>query len=78
MHNLAQARRVANYAAFFWMTERIGQLIEFGRSQTLFDSPKPQLTAAYVTGINHCRKHFAICGIQQGAAFGWRYERLAQ
>jgi phosphate transport system ATP-binding protein len=51
-HNLAQARRVANYAAFFWMTERVGQLIEFGRSQALFDSPKHQLTAAYVTGIS--------------------------
>lgn len=51
-HNLAQARRVANYAAFFWMTERVGQLIEFGRSQALFDSPQHQLTAAYVTGIS--------------------------
>ena len=38
-HNLAQARRVANYAAFFWMTERVGKLIEFGRCQSLFDSP---------------------------------------
>lgn len=51
-HNLAQARRVANYTAFFWITERVGQLIEFGRSQSLFDSPKHQLTAAYVTGIS--------------------------
>jgi phosphate transport system ATP-binding protein len=51
-HNLAQARRVANYAAFFWMTEQVGQLIEFGRSQAIFDSPQHQLTAAYVTGIS--------------------------
>lgn len=51
-HNLAQARRVANYAAFFWMTERVGKLIEFGRCQSLFDSPRHDLTAAYVTGIS--------------------------
>ena len=50
-HNLAQARRVANYAAFFWMSERVGQLVEFGRCQSLFDSPSHDLTAAYVTGI---------------------------
>ncbi|MDX8398846.1 MAG: ATP-binding cassette domain-containing protein, partial [Gallionellaceae bacterium] len=50
-HNLAQARRVANYAAFFWMTERVGKLIEFGRCQSLFDSPRNDLTAAYVTGV---------------------------
>jgi len=51
-HNLAQARRVANFAAFFWMTERVGKLIEFGRCQSLFDSPSHDLTAAYVTGIS--------------------------
>ncbi|MDO8370083.1 MAG: phosphate ABC transporter ATP-binding protein [Candidatus Nitrotoga sp.] len=51
-HNLAQARRVANYAAFFWMTEHVGKLIEFGRCQSLFDSPSHDLTAAYVTGIS--------------------------
>jgi len=51
-HNLAQARRVANYAAFFWMTGRVGKLIEFGRCQSLFDSPSHDLTAAYVTGVS--------------------------
>lgn len=49
-HNLAQARRIANYAAFFWMTERVGKLIEFGRCRSLFDQPSHQLTAAYVSG----------------------------
>ncbi len=49
-HNLAQARRVANYAAFFWMTERVGKLIEFGRCQHLFESPGHELTAAYISG----------------------------
>lgn len=49
-HNLAQARRVANYAAFFWMTEQVGKLIEFGRCQSLFDTPGHELTAAYISG----------------------------
>ena len=49
-HNLAQARRIANYAAFFWMRERRGRLIEFGRCRQVFDNPTHQLTAAYVRG----------------------------
>ena len=49
-HNLAQARRIANYAAFFWMTERVGKLIEFGQCRPLFESPQHSLTAAYVSG----------------------------
>lgn len=49
-HNLAQARRVANYAAFFWMKERVGKLIEFGQCQRLFETPEHELTAAYVNG----------------------------
>jgi phosphate transport system ATP-binding protein len=49
-HNLAQARRIANYAAFFWVKERVGKLIEFDRCQRLFDAPAHELTAAYVSG----------------------------
>ena len=49
-HNLAQARRIANYAAFFWMTERVGKLVEFGQCIHLFESPKNKLTQAYVSG----------------------------
>lgn len=49
-HNLAQARRIANYAAFFWMKESVGQLIEFGRCHRLFDEPVHEITAAYVSG----------------------------
>jgi phosphate transport system ATP-binding protein len=49
-HNLAQAKRIANYAAFFWMKERTGKLIEFGQSQQLFEAPQDHLTAAYVNG----------------------------
>ena len=49
-HNLAQAKRVANYAAFFWMKERVGKLIEFGQCHHLFENPGHELTAAYVSG----------------------------
>jgi phosphate transport system ATP-binding protein len=49
-HNLAQAKRIANYAAFFWMQERVGKLIEFGQSRQLFEAPQDELTAAYVQG----------------------------
>ncbi len=50
-HNLAQARRIANYAAFFWVQERAGTLIEFDQCRRLFDSPRHDLTAAYVKGL---------------------------
>lgn len=49
-HNLAQAKRIANYAAFFWMKERVGRLIEFGQCHHLFDAPQEALTAAYISG----------------------------
>jgi phosphate transport system ATP-binding protein len=49
-HNLAQARRIANYAGFFWMKERIGKLIEFGQCHQVFDQPAHRLTASYVSG----------------------------
>jgi phosphate transport system ATP-binding protein len=51
-HNLAQARRIANYAAFFWISgHAAGQLIEFGRCQHIFESPSHELTAAYINGV---------------------------
>ena len=44
--------RITNYAAFFWMKERVGKLIEFGRCQPLFEAPAHPLTAAYVSGMS--------------------------
>jgi len=49
-HNLAQARRIANYAGFFWVRERAGCLVEFGQCKQIFDDPAHELTAAYVHG----------------------------
>jgi phosphate transport system ATP-binding protein len=50
-HNLAQARRIANYAAFFWVKDRAGTLIEFGHCRRIFEAPQHDLTAAYVNGM---------------------------
>ncbi|MEP6605366.1 MAG: phosphate ABC transporter ATP-binding protein [Nitrosospira sp.] len=49
-HNLAQARRIANYAAFFWIKDRAGRLVEFGHCRQIFESPAHELTAAYING----------------------------
>ncbi|MCK4841165.1 MAG: phosphate ABC transporter ATP-binding protein [Methylococcales bacterium] len=49
-HNLAQARRIANYAGFFWVKDRAGSLIEFGKCQQIFEAPQHELTAAYING----------------------------
>lgn len=50
-HNLAQARRIANYAGFFWVQERAGTLVEFDLCRRVFEAPRHQLTAAYVQGL---------------------------
>ncbi len=50
-HNLAQARRLANYAGFFWVTQKVGKLIEYDLCKNLFDSPRHQLTEAYISGL---------------------------
>jgi phosphate transport system ATP-binding protein len=50
-HNLAQARRIANYAGFFWIKDqKAGSLIEFGQCKQIFEAPTHELTAAYVNG----------------------------
>jgi phosphate transport system ATP-binding protein len=49
-HNLAQARRIANYAALFWVQNRAGTLIEFDQCRRLFEAPRSDITAAYVQG----------------------------
>jgi len=51
-HNMQQAARVADYTAFMNMNPetRAGQLIEFGETSQIFNSPKDERTAAYVSG----------------------------
>ena len=49
-HNLSQARRIADYAAFFWVKNGSGRVIEQGSSQQIFGAPQEALTDAYVNG----------------------------
>lgn len=51
-HNLAQARRIGNYVGFFWMSESSGKLIEFGKSNQIFEMPENDLTRAYIQGLS--------------------------
>lgn len=49
-HNLAQARRIADNVAIFWMQNQAGTIIEHGRAASLFESPQNEITAAYLRG----------------------------
>jgi phosphate transport system ATP-binding protein len=45
-HNMQQAARVSDYTAFMYM----GDLIEFGVTDTLFTNPEKKQTEDYITG----------------------------
>jgi phosphate transport system ATP-binding protein len=45
-HNLQQAQRVADHVAFM----HLGELVEYGPSEQIFDSPRQQRTRDYVSG----------------------------
>jgi len=45
-HNMQQAARISNYTAFMY----IGELIEFGETETIFVNPANKLTEDYITG----------------------------
>ncbi len=49
-HNLAQARRIADYAAMFWVQNGSGRLIEQGTATQIFEQPAQSITAAYMNG----------------------------
>lgn len=49
-HNLAQARRIADRVAMFWVYEGCGRLVEVGPTQQIFEQPQHQITAAYISG----------------------------
>ena len=46
-HNIAQARRISDYAAFLFG----GRLVEWGKSEDLFGCPKEEETRAFLAGI---------------------------
>jgi phosphate transport system ATP-binding protein len=45
-HNMQQAARVSDYTAFFYK----GRIIEFGRTQQIFERPANKQTEDYITG----------------------------
>ena len=49
---MQRAARVAGYTAFMNMNNetRAGQLIEFGETEQIFQQPRDQRTAAYISG----------------------------
>lgn len=50
-HNMQQAARVSDMAAFFMMdTDRSGMLVEYGPTSQVFTAPKDKRTEDYITG----------------------------
>jgi phosphate transport system ATP-binding protein len=45
-HNMQQAARVSDYTGFMYL----GELIELGKTEELFVTPKERLTEEYITG----------------------------
>ena len=51
-HNMQQASRASDYTAFFLMDrqDRAGQLIEYGPTDQIFQSPRDNRTEQYISG----------------------------
>lgn len=45
-HNMAQAKRIADYTAFFLN----GHVVEYDTTETIFSAPKEEATKRYITG----------------------------
>jgi len=45
-HNMQQAARISDYTAFMYL----GEMIEFGKTDTIFVNPQNKLTEEYITG----------------------------
>jgi phosphate transport system ATP-binding protein len=45
-HNMQQAARVSDFTAFMYL----GQLVEYGDTESIFENPKNELTEKYITG----------------------------
>lgn len=45
-HNMQQAARISDYTGFMYL----GELIEFGETQQIFETPKEELTEKYIMG----------------------------
>ena len=45
-HNMSQAMRISDYSMFMFL----GELVEYDRTDKMFDSPSDERTRAYLTG----------------------------
>ena len=45
-HNMQQAARVSDYTAFMYL----GEVVEFGNTNTIFTNPSKKQTEDYITG----------------------------
>ncbi len=45
-HNMQQAARISDYTAYLYL----GELIEFGETEKIFENPDKELTEKYITG----------------------------
>ncbi|MDA0740177.1 MAG: phosphate ABC transporter ATP-binding protein [Nitrospirae bacterium] len=50
-HNLAQARRMADHVALFWLQHGNGQIIESQPTREFFHHPQHKLTKEYIDGV---------------------------
>lgn len=49
-HNLAQARRIADHLAIFWVEDGSGRLIEHGPAASVFSAPGNPVSEMYISG----------------------------
>ncbi|MCA9104542.1 MAG: phosphate ABC transporter ATP-binding protein [Planctomycetales bacterium] len=49
-HNLAQARRIADDVAIFWISDAVGTVIETGPVEQVWRQPTHPISAAYLSG----------------------------
>jgi len=45
-HNMQQAVRISDYTAFFL----VGEMVEYGKTKTIFSYPQDKRTEEYITG----------------------------
>lgn len=49
-HNLAQARRLADQVAVFWTRDGVGEILEQGETEPIFEAPVHAMVKAYLSG----------------------------
>ena len=49
-HNLAQAKRLSDSTAVFWLQDDAGEVIEQGPTEQVFRSPSNATASAYLAG----------------------------